>query len=251
MREHFGLAIYDEVHHLSAALFSMTAPLFLGKRLGLSATPRRSDGLETIYMAHLGPIFHSDITQEIVPRIYFYKLPTEISMQDKRILDRIGNFNIGKFWRTLGAETDRNKLILEQIKIAGDNGRRILALTHSKDHASLLHQVVPHSGLIDGDVRQEERQSILNAHRIVFATTQVAQEGLDAPALDTIFFLTPFKEWNIVQQGVGRALRSHGDKKHPVAVFFWDTKIPAAHAMCRAIMRDIREHDGWDFTVTN
>lgn len=248
MQQHFGLAIWDEVHHLSAPLFSLTAPLFRGQRLGLSATPRRSDGLEAIYMAHLGKIFHSDISHEITPRIYFHKLPTQLNMFDSRILDRAGNFNIGKFWRTLGEDVGRNKLILQQIKLAMDKGRKVLALSHSKAHVQMLHKIVPHAGLIDGDVPQKERQQILKQYPVVFATTQVAQEGLDAPMLDTLFFLTPFKEWNIVQQGVGRTLRTHDDKRHPVAVFFWDYDVPAGHAMCKAIMKEMRNRD-WNFKV--
>jgi len=248
MQEHFGLAIWDEVHHLSAPLFSLTAPLFLGQRLGLSATPNRSDGLESIYMAHLGKIFHSDISNEITPRIYFHKLPTKLEMYDPRILDRIGNFNVGKFWRTLGEDNHRNKLMLLEIKKAMDMGRKVLALSHSKAHVEMLHKIVPSAGLIDGEVPQRERQQILKKYPVVFATTQVAQEGLDAPMLDTIFFLTPFKEWNIVQQGVGRTLRAHEDKRHPVAVFFWDHEVLAAHAMCKAIMKEMRNRD-WDFKV--
>jgi len=249
IRTHFGLAVWDEVHHLSAPLFSQTAPLFLGRRLGLSATPKRSDGLEVIYLAHLGGIFHSDISHEITPRIYFHKLDTQLSMFDERILDKIGNFNVGKFWRTLGEDLSRNKAIIAQIQQAQGNGRKILALSHSKAHVELLNQAVPYSGLIDGEVPQNERQSILKRNKVVFATTQVAQEGLDAPMLDTVFFLTPFKEWNIVQQGVGRALRSHDDKRHPVAVFFWDYQVPAANAMCRTLMREMRNR-GWQFKVT-
>jgi len=246
IREHFGIVIFDEVHHLSAKLFSLTAPIFPTMRFGLSATPYRSDGLEGIYMGHLGKVFHSDISNEIEPRVFFQRLGTAIQMEDPRILDRIGNFNIGKFWKTLGEHEGRNKAIVEQIKEARGNNRKILALTHSKAHAQLLHQVVPLSGLVDGEVAQNERQRILKAHDVIFATTQVAQEGLDAPMLDTVFFLTPFKEWNIVQQGIGRTLRAYPGKKHPVAVFFWDKEIGAANAMCRSVMREMRNR-GWRY----
>ena len=48
MKEHFGVAIWDEAHHVSAPVFSRTASMFYGRRFGLTATPERVDGTQVV-----------------------------------------------------------------------------------------------------------------------------------------------------------------------------------------------------------
>ena len=45
-RRHFGIAIWDEVHHLSAPLFLKTASVPMGVRYGLTATDKRADAMD-------------------------------------------------------------------------------------------------------------------------------------------------------------------------------------------------------------
>jgi superfamily II DNA or RNA helicase len=55
----FGLVIYDEVHHLPGPGYSETAIASLAPfRLGLSATPERADGGESVYPELVGPIVY-------------------------------------------------------------------------------------------------------------------------------------------------------------------------------------------------
>jgi superfamily II DNA or RNA helicase len=56
----------------------------------------------------------------------------------------------------------------------------------------------------------------------VLATSQYAKEGLDIPALDTLFLATPMGD---VEQAVGRILRPFEGKKDPVVVDFRDDKV--------------------------
>jgi hypothetical protein len=53
-------AVVHNCHHLSAPYFCITATMFTGQRLGLTATAKREDGTEVIYNYHLGEIFHKD-----------------------------------------------------------------------------------------------------------------------------------------------------------------------------------------------
>ncbi|QEL13188.1 DEAD/DEAH box helicase family protein [Limnoglobus roseus] len=61
----FGLLIYDEVHHLPGPSYAETAIAALAPfRLGLTATPERADGGETIYPELVGPIaYRREITE--------------------------------------------------------------------------------------------------------------------------------------------------------------------------------------------
>lgn len=65
--------------------------------------------------------------------------------------------------------------------------------------------------------RERRRQA-----RVIFATWQFAAEGLDIPALDTLFMVTPMSD---VEQAVGRILRPHEGKKEPVVVDMRDDNV--------------------------
>ncbi|MDR1110399.1 MAG: helicase-associated domain-containing protein [Deltaproteobacteria bacterium] len=58
MSRNWGLIIYDEVHILPAPVFRITAELQAKRRLGLTATLVREDGLETDVFALIGPKRH-------------------------------------------------------------------------------------------------------------------------------------------------------------------------------------------------
>jgi superfamily II DNA or RNA helicase len=60
----FGLVIFDEVHHLPSDAYATAARMCIAPfRLGLTATPERQDGRETIYDELVGEtVFRKDIT---------------------------------------------------------------------------------------------------------------------------------------------------------------------------------------------
>ena len=72
----FGLAIFDECHHLGAEVFSKSMAKVASKyMLGLSATPDRKDGLRKVFEWFIGPMVY--FTKEknedyIETRIYEY-----------------------------------------------------------------------------------------------------------------------------------------------------------------------------------
>jgi superfamily II DNA or RNA helicase len=55
----YGLLICDECHHLPGPSYQMIATMSIAPfRLGLTATPERADGLESVYEELLGPIVY-------------------------------------------------------------------------------------------------------------------------------------------------------------------------------------------------
>lgn len=55
----FGLLVCDECHHLPGPSYQMIAAMSIAPfRLGLTATPERADGLESVYEELLGPIVY-------------------------------------------------------------------------------------------------------------------------------------------------------------------------------------------------
>jgi superfamily II DNA or RNA helicase len=61
--DRFGLVVFDECHHLPGSTYALAAQLCLAPfRLGLSATPERTDGRETLLAELIGPtVYRRDI----------------------------------------------------------------------------------------------------------------------------------------------------------------------------------------------
>jgi len=247
VRKRFGTIVFDEVHHLSAAKFSQTAPLFYGARYGLTATPIREDGLENVYYSQIGGVFYSDVESDLNADIYVKELGTDPPIDPTDIQDVTGEFSAGKLYKFLGERRLRNEEIIELVENALSKGRRIICLTHSAQHPEILSALVvdrkswaPYKvGVVTGATPGDQRTNIINESDVTFATFQVAREGLDAPALDTVIFATPFSSWGGFQQGKGRVERKYEGKKGPIAILIDDKNIPPAHRMCQKLRRKI------------
>ena len=248
IRARFGTVVFDEVHHLAASTFSQTAPLFFGNRFGLTATPNREDGLEDVYYSHVGRIFYSDLEGELESEIYFKKVSTPLPKDDSVIKDVTGEFSAGKMYKYFAEHNARNSVILKTVESALDKGRKILVLTHSKDHPKILLEKFLDSsckerytaGAVSGETAGDQRTKIIEDSDVTFATFGVAREGLDVAALDTLIFASPFKAWGAFQQGKGRVERRHKDKKPPVVIVLDDYNFGPAGAMCKHLRKSIR-----------
>lgn len=66
----FGLAIFDEAHHLPSPMYSLAAQMCLAPyRLGLTATPERADGNEAAYEELIGPTVYRKSISELAGTI--------------------------------------------------------------------------------------------------------------------------------------------------------------------------------------
>lgn len=218
-RRRFGVAIYDEGHHLSAPWFIRTADLFYGERYSLTATPNRLDGLEKMYQYHLGPIIYKDLVQELEAAFTFYLLgwsATPEQRQDTK--DSNNQSHHKKLCIVLGQHEPRNSFINEKIRLDMEAGRQVLVLSHSVEGIERLYQMSKYStaGLITGKhTKAEDRIPILQRSNPVYGTFDLAREALNKKALDTLHITTLFKSPNDLQQSVGRILRALHGKKPP------------------------------------
>lgn len=238
--DNFGLVIFDECHHLSAPTFKELAHKFCGERVGLSATPSREDGLEQIFLNHLGPVVYSKTDQELIPRIVFVSTDvddTRLRAQD--ICDSIGQINHRKLCAALGAEPARDALCKAWIQLLRDQGHHILCLSHSVEHVERLATEIEDCGLAAGSVAAEQRVAQIQSHKVSVATLDIAAEALNVPSLSALVVLTPFgarMHGNVLQQALGRIQRNHPGKLHPVAIFIEDPGV----GMCRGLMHQIK-----------
>jgi superfamily II DNA or RNA helicase len=223
-----GLLIFDEVHRIGARTWAPVPPLFSAKyRLGLSATPRRKDGAENVFRYHLGPVlFHAkeQRLKPVIKRVY-----------TKFRLVKTPNFNPSLapeslILRFLCANEQRNRRIVELAVEAVKAGRKLLVLSKRINHLNRLEAdfhrewqegrngKAVKTGYYIGGMTEEQRFDASFA-QVIFATAQFAAEGLDVPALDTLFLVSPISD---VEQAVGRILRPYEGKKGPIVVDFRD-----------------------------
>lgn len=242
-REHFGMVVYDEVHHLSAPVFVQTAPLITGQRYGLTATDKRADGYDFIYKYHLGEVFYSDLTQKLIPRIYFQLTPVYVDLKREEVRDKNGELNIPRLRSFVGGLDESNAFRAKCIQEALDEGRKILCVSHSKDQLIKLNAMFPGSSLIVEETPMEERSILVQNSQLAFAIAQLGFEGLDDDQLDTVFILLPFKQPNDFQQVMGRVQRAFEGKKTPIVVIFDDVRIGPLHGMCKTMQQLCKEWD--------
>lgn len=239
MFRYFGLVVYDEVHQIGAPKFSLTAYPFYGNRIGLTATVQREDGLDFVYRYHIGDPFYSDLSQQLVPNIYFQSTP--VSFDWKAARNAAGTTNMSILRTFLGRHKPSNVYRYWSIKRALDEGRKILCLGHSKDQLRLMSSLFPGSALIVQETPKAERMEILRKSRICFASFKLGSTGVDDDNLDALFALSPFKAKGGLQQSMGRILRIKPGKPKPVMVVFDDWLIPPLHRLSNKLKTTLHE----------
>ena len=229
MFKYFGIVVTDEVHRVGSRIWSEVIQLFPARRRwGLTATIKRADGMERVFMAHIGNVLHTIKGENLQPEIYCIGTQAEVNMQS--LVNRwSGQINVPKLLTALSEDDERTVLILKNLAQALKGGRQVLVLSDRVEHLKGMKKYVDtHSDfstmLYIGVTPQEERDKA-GEYDVIFGTMSLAKEGLDIPSLDTLFFATPTGSDITVQQAVGRIVREHEGKKQPIVIDFVDSKI--------------------------
>lgn len=254
IRLRYGIIIFDEAHRLPAEEYHALADVFPGARFGLTATPARNDGRQLITRAHLGPIFYSNLKQQISPTIYFQIVNFPLNLRDPEVAphvrDKRGQVHLGKLRKYAGQWEDRNRWWAHYILWLQQLGRRLIVLSHSVDQVYLLRDMLTDLGaegvgVCAGPEGTEQRLEIVGGSKLLLGTTQIAGEGLDKKELDTLVLLSPVGKdvsgSNAIQQSIGRILRPVKGK-NPVVIFAHDIGISRFNKMSLAMARVL---DAW------
>ena len=205
----FGLVVLDEAHHAPASTWSWVLSCCPGRyRLALTATPTRLAGLGEWIEWSAGPIVAQidaaclqAAGATLVPEIRQVRTGWTWAQEDRPWHEIVS---------ALCRDTERNELIRQEVARETAEGRTTLLLTGRVEHAHLLAGLCGGVALV-GDVAAGERARILAGVRSgsirVLAATQVADEGLDLPELDTVVLAYPDRDSAHVEQRIGRALR--------------------------------------------
>ena len=232
--ESFGLVLSDEVHRLGAAQWQQVIHRFSApRRLGLSATPHRKDGLTRVFVSAIGPIAHKMEVERRPPRLEVVRLQTSVNPREYTQSWGSRRPMVGKLVTLLSQREERTTRIVTDAARAVKAGRKVLVLTARVDHVNKMVGSLSMLGIdasrYTGGMKPEEQERATDSD-VVVGTYPMAQEGLDVPAFDTLLLATPQSE---VEQAVGRILREHDGKRPPLVVDYVDVKV----GLCKGLFR--------------
>lgn len=223
------VVFFDECHHLPAETFYGLAMETHGAayRYGLSATPYRSDRLDILLEAALGPKLYQANASVLIeqgflvpPRIEFHPVPQLPASKADADYQAV-------FIRHVITNPARNQMIAEQAQRLASRGKSVLVLVNQVRHGEILRKLVPEAPLVQGSDASETRRHIFaqlacKDLKIVIATT-LADEGLDIPSLDSVVLASGGRSETRALQRLGRALRVSPGKKIATIVDFMDS----------------------------
>lgn len=233
----YGLILCDECHYAGASQLEevlKAAPAHYV--FGLSATPKRADGLTKSLQLLLGPVLFSvnpkdqareqGIARMLRPRFTGVRYPQyQEGMTFNQILD------------LLCASPVRNTLIVDDASRVVREGHIALLVTKRKAHARELEKMLGERGLnvrlLIGEGTAKERKQRLDEARCagdepyaIVATESYLGEGFDLPILEALFLATPVSYDGRLIQEAGRLHRTYAGKSSVVVFDYVDASIP-------------------------
>lgn len=236
----YGMVLVDECHHAASDTISNVLKEVKAKYVyGVTATPKRGDGLEKINYMLLGPIRYSYTAKEkaksqgiehlVYPRFTPIVAPRGViteKMHPNEAYDIIRDNEI------------RDDLIIGDIRECVSVGRTPVVLSRYKEHSEKLYgrlkDYADHVFLMTGNNSKKDHKKILEQlyqvdareSMILIATGSLIGEGFDFPRLDTLFMAMPVSFRSVVEQYAGRLNRDYEGKENVIVYDYVDSHIP-------------------------
>ncbi|MEI7476467.1 MAG: DNA repair helicase XPB [Actinomycetes bacterium] len=211
----WGLIIYDEVHLLPAPIFRFTADIQSRRRLGLTATLVREDGMEGEVFSLIGPKRFDVPWKEIESQGYIAPAQCVEVRVNLSETERISYATAEPEERYRYCATTRTKRNVVESLVAHHVGEQILVIGQYIDQLDELSEVlgVP---LIKGETPIKEREILFNKFRsgeiTCLVVSKVANFSIDLPdATIAIQVSGAFGSRQEEAQRLGRILRPKSD----------------------------------------
>jgi DNA excision repair protein ERCC-3 len=211
----WGLIIYDEVHLLPAPIFRFTADIQSRRRLGLTATLVREDGMEGEVFSLIGPKRFDVPWKEIESQGYIAPAQCVEVRVNLSETERISYATAEPEERYRYCATTRTKRNVVESLVTHHAGEQILVIGQYIDQLDELSEVlgVP---LIKGETPVKEREILFNKFRTgeitCLVVSKVANFSIDLPdATIAIQVSGAFGSRQEEAQRLGRILRPKSD----------------------------------------
>lgn len=228
-KDYFNLIIVDECHKAVGAptkimqFYKVLNSLSARYKIGLTATPTRADGLEKSMYALLGgkiaEVSNKEVKHNTCDFAYTF-LETNYQPKYDAILEADGTLNYNNLVSNLIEDKERFSQVL---KVIEDLKGATLVLANRVKYLETLNdkyskKSICLSSLGNSKKAKEIRKKALqdlNSGNLdcIFATYQLAKEGLDIPNLRNLVLATPEKDKTTITQAVGRVRRKYKGKE--------------------------------------
>jgi len=213
----WGLIIYDEVHLLPAPVFRATIEVQSTRRLGLTATLVREDGLETDVFSLIGPKRFDMPWQELEQQGYIAPVicyEVRIAMPEKLRLEYVSASKRQKF-RLASENPKKSKVIKNLLQKHSDD--QVLIIGH---YLNQLRKISKDFSLpiITGQTSINERERLFSEFRDgkiqALVVSKVANFAIDLPEASVAIQISgTFGLRQEEAQRLGRILRPFGGNK--------------------------------------
>lgn len=244
MRSMFDVIIVDEAQHCAGSptkvtqFYKVISALSARYKIGLTATPKRADGLQAAMFALLGRKIH-EVTREEVAHttcpVRVQKIDTGWMPDYDAVLMGDGTIDYNKVIDAMIHDDERFGVVWSAIAGLYQAGA-VMVLANRVEYLQRLcdaynkgqaGKAICLSGQGQSKKAKAERKAALeklNAGEIdcIFCTYSLAAEGLDVPNLRYVVFATPEKNDVTVTQATGRVGRKAEGKEYGTVIDFVD-----------------------------
>ena len=236
LANNFGLVVLDEAHHCPAKTFLNVVSCFNPYYLyGLTATPYRRDGLESMMFQAMGPetvrITMSEVENEggiIIPTVKYRMMETR---RDE------GN-NMAKLLKGLVEDDRRTQLIVGDVVREALQGNDCIVISDRKAHCEKMFELLSLSlkkvGIATGDYSKKKVDATVKQFEdseinVLVTTFSLLGEGFDVSKLNRAFITMPFRARAKAEQLLGRIQRPAEGKTDAIVYDYVDMNIPVLY----------------------
>lgn len=239
----WDIIIVDECQHCAGTptrvtqFYKVVNSLCARYKIGLTATPHRADGLEQSMYALLGGIIYEVSKDDVKDTT----CPVNVAMYESNytpnydaVLAGDGTINYSQLVDDLINNEDRFKQVSLIAYSASDMGATLI-LANRVEYLKRMSDMFNRDGrksiclsaMGTSKKAKQERKNALKALNngeidCIFATYQLAKEGLDVPNLRYVVLATPEKDSTTVMQSAGRVGRKAEGKEYGTVIDFED-----------------------------
>lgn len=245
VKDAFDVIIVDEAQHCAGTptrvtqFYKVISNLSARYKIGLTATPKRADGLQAAMFALLGRKIH-EVTREEVAHttchVNVRVIDTGWMPDYDAVLMYDGTIDYNKVIDTMIHDEERMACVFGEIMIHLYYRQPMMVLANRVEYLKTLCDKVTMSGAykaicLSGQGQSKkakaERKAALeqlNCGELdcIFCTYSLAAEGLDVPNLRYVVFATPEQNEVTVTQAVGRVGRKADGKEYGTVIDFVD-----------------------------
>ena len=248
--QEYGMILLDESHHGASTTVQGVLREAKAKYVyGLTATPKREDGLEKKVFMQFGPIRFRYTAKERAEKqgIYHFVYPRFtrlVSASDLKVTEAN---------RAVIECDSRNEQIIADVENCIQNGRTTLVLTKYKEHAQLLYQRLQgkadHVYLLQGggsrkakdEMRMQMRSVPVEESVVLVAIDKYIGEGFNFPRLDTMMLTMPAAAEGNIEQFAGRLHRDYESKTEVIIYDYVDSHIRVLEKMYHKRLRTYKK----------